>query len=89
MKYYLYNEHSKLVQTFNKFDTNTIREAIIEQLKVHKLITYEKDNENTDEVGNTVLDLYQINPANGEPSKIFEKYGKMFYFSLVSDDDEQ
>ena len=80
LNYYLWSDElSKNILT-TKFNRNYILNAIIEHLNSYPTDTIELrkdwDTEKLDKkyLGKEVLDLYEVNPNNGKPSKIQETY---------------
>lgn len=87
--YYLYSENLKdYFLTLEVFDEKTIKEAIINQLITDKtdMILQEKDYEGIKKkkyYGKKIIDIFEINPKSGEPSKVITKGAKNYYISLV------
>lgn len=88
MKHYLYNENSNLIQTFEVFDKEAIKQGIIKYLTDHPkgMVTHEKDFNPISAkkyAGKEVLAAYECNPNNGKPSLIIQKGTKHYYLPLT------
>lgn len=87
MKYYLDGEKGTF-KTFDYFDRELIRSAILEHLKSNPDSIVEFSRGYDDEKDNKkyfpkVIDIYEVNPRSGKPSLIIQKGNKTFYKSLI------
>jgi len=83
--YYLESEISgKRIVDFPEFNRIAIQKSIIYYLDNNPTDTvyYYKVSNDTDLVGDDLIDFYAINPNNGKPSKLIFKGNKTFYKSL-------
>lgn len=88
MKHYLTSWNSDTdIQTFEVFDSELIKKAIIEWLTANPIDTLEHSKDLTPEekkkyVGRNILDFYAVNPKSNKVSKIITKGEKEYYLSL-------
>lgn len=86
----LYSQNEeKTIMFFEKFDKNSIKKAIIEHLTAHPEDTVEHCREYSKQdtkrfYGNEIINLYEINPKNGQPSKVVENNSRKKYLKLTN-----
>ena len=87
MAHYLIDGNYDTVRTFETYNPVKIKAAIVEILKAEPAnnITHTRDHKDKKWAGTEILDWYEINPANGEPSKLCYRGGRYIgYKSLVN-----
>jgi hypothetical protein len=87
--YYLESEISeKRIVEFSEFNRIAIQKAIIYYLENNPTDTvyYYKVSNDTEYVGDDLIDFYAVNPNNGKPSKLIFKGEKTFYKTLDNDE---
>ena len=86
MKHYLSGEICHIA-TFETFDKDAIRNAIISHLNANSgdIVEHSKDWGTAKDKTNfpQSVNFYEVNPKNGKPSLIIQKENKTFYKSLI------
>jgi hypothetical protein len=88
MNHYLFShDQDMLVASFDKFDRTTIKNEIINHLRVNPNDTIEHCKDYTKSelkrfVGYNILNLYRINPKNNKVSIIITRGNKEYYRTI-------
>lgn len=83
--YYITNDDYDKVYTSYVFNAKEIKEFIISYLSANKEETlyYYKVNNDKKYTGDVLIDVFENNPNNGNPSKVITKGNKDYYVSLA------
>jgi hypothetical protein len=84
MKHYLQSDSGTFYAS-ERFDPYELIAKVIEQLTAHPddLVTHCKDHTNPKFAGLEIVDIYEVNPKTGKPSKAIDKGGRVVYVPLV------
>lgn len=88
MEHSLYSHNQEVVVVFfTKYDKAQIKAAIIEHLTDNPTDTLEhcKEYSKTDikrYYGNEIINIYEVNPNNGQPSLCVQRGNKTYYKSI-------
>ena len=84
MKHYLQSDHGTFYQS-ERFDPVEMIAKIVEQLQRNPsdLVTHCKDHTNPKFAGLKIVDIYEVNPKTGHPSKAIAKGNRVVYVPLV------
>lgn len=84
----LYSQNNEMpIAFFEGFNRDNIKEQIIEHLKENPTDTVElckefKGNDVRKYYGNEILNFYEVNPKNNQPSLVVIKGNKQYFKSL-------
>ena len=87
LKHYLYDEDDNIIEEYDFYDKNKIKEDIIKYLNENPegSVSHQKQLSEEDSkkyAGNDVLNFYEVNPKTGDVSLVVSKGSREFYKSI-------
>lgn len=85
LKHYLFSDQiNDIIKTYDKFDAEVIKNDIVKHLEKYPndLVEHQREYINKNDYGNDIVNFYEVNPKNKQPSVIITKGNNEYYKSL-------